>query len=210
MSSEPSGKKSLHVRTRVAEQLADAVLKLVGRVPPSNLPVSDSPEHKAEAIILWACKKSATISASLAIPPGPWGLVTVIPDLALIWDLQARMVADIAAVYGQSAALGREHMLWCLFKHTGAQVFRDIAVRKGERWLLKKASQVLLKQAAQAIGVRLTERALSTSLVRFVPLVGAVGIGLFAYRDTREVGRAAVAMFSAMAGEAASTAAAPA
>ena len=194
--SEPS-----NVHTRVAQQIADAVMQLIGRVPASKLPVSDSPAQRAEAIIQSACKRSAAISASLAIPPGPWGLLTVIPDLALIWDLQARMVADIAAVYGQSATLGREHMLWCLFKHTGAQAFRDLAVRKGERWLVKKASQLVLKQAAQVIGVRLTERAISKSVVRFVPLAGAVGIGLFAWRDTREVGRAAVALFEAMAAE---------
>ncbi len=196
-----SSSKSLSLRGRAAQQFADAVLALAGRVPQSSLPASDAPEHRAEALIQAACKKAAAISASLAIPPGPWGLVTVIPDLALIWDLQARMVADVAAVYGQSASLGREHMLWCLFKHTGAQAFRDMAVRKGERWLVRKASQVVLKQAAQVIGVRLTERAVSSSVVRFVPLVGAVGIGLFAYRDTREVGRAAMAMFAAMARE---------
>ncbi len=189
----------MNLQTRVSQQIADSVMQLIGRVPPSKLSVSGSPEQRAEAVIRSACKKAATISASLAIPPGPWGLLTVIPDLALIWDLQARMVADIAAVYGQSATLGREHMMWCLFKHTGAQAFRDLAVRKGERWLVKKASQLVLKQAAQVIGVRLTERAVSKSIVRFVPLAGAVGIGLFAWRDTQEVGRAAVALFSAMA-----------
>jgi len=203
MSSEPSDKKSFlpALKQRAAQQLADAVLRLVGRVPASNLPASDAPEQRAEAIVRAASQKAATISASLAIPPGPWGLATVIPDLALIWDLQARMVADIAAVYGRSATLGREHMLWCLFKHTGAQAFRDLAVRKGERWLVKKASQLAMKQAAHTIGLRLAERSVSKSVARFVPLAGAVGIGLFAYRDTREVGLAAMALFGAMTEE---------
>src|ERR1700744_5155895 len=118
-SSEQSDKKSFlpALKQRAAHQLADAVLRLVGRVPASNLPASDAPEQRAEAIVRTASQKAATISASLAIPPGPWGLATVIPDLALIWDLQARMVADVAAVYGRSGTLGREHMLWCLFKH---------------------------------------------------------------------------------------------
>ena len=186
------------IRGRIAEQLADAVMRLIGRVPASDLPVSDTPAGRAEAIILSASKKSAAISASLAMPPGPWGMLTVIPDLALIWDLQARMVADIAAVHGKTASLGREHMLWCLFKHTGAQALRDIVVRKGERWLVKKASQAVIQSAARAVGVRLAERSIGNSAARFIPLVGAVGIGLFAYRDTREVGRAAVALFSAM------------
>ncbi|WP_158080764.1 EcsC family protein [Pelomonas sp. KK5] len=190
--------RSLSIRERVSDQLADAVLRLVGRVPASELPASEHPAQRAEAIIEAACRRAAAISASLAIPPGPWGLATVIPDLTLIWDLQARMVADIAAVYGRSASLGREHMLWCLFKHTGAQAFRDIAVRRGERWLVRKVSQLALKQASRAVGSRLAEKALGRSVARFVPLAGAVGIGLFAYRDTREVGRAAKAMCEAM------------
>lgn len=189
--------KALSLRKTVAQRLAEAVLDVAGHVPASDLPASDSPEHKAQLIAQAACKKAATISAGLALPPGPWGLVTVLPDLALIWDLQAKMVADIAAVYGKSASLGREHMLWCLFKHTGAQAFRDFVVRSGERYLVRKASMAALQSAAQLIGVKLTQHTISKSASRFVPLLGAVGVGLYAYRDTREVAKAAVALFSA-------------
>ena len=54
---------------------------MVGRVSESELSASDTPEQKAGAITRAACKKVATISAGLALPPGPWGLVTVPPDL---------------------------------------------------------------------------------------------------------------------------------
>src|SRR6218665_644423 len=166
--------KALSLRKTVAQRLAEAVLDVAGHVPVSDLPASDSPEHKAQLIAQAACKKAATISAGLALPPGPWGLVTVLPDLALIWDLQAKMVADIAAVYGKSASLGREHMLWCLFKHTGAQAFRDFVVRSGERYLVRKASMAALQSAAQLIGIKLTQHTISKSASRFVPLLGAV------------------------------------
>ena len=185
------------MRQRIAVQIAEAVLRVVGRVPPSNLPVSSSPDQRAEAIARAACQKAAAISAGLALPPGPWGLVTVLPDLALIWDLQARMVADIAAVYGRSATLDREHMLWCLFKHTGAQAFRDFVVRSGERYLVGKASVAALQSAAAVIGVKLSQHAINKGAPRFVPLLGAAGVGLYAWRDTREVAKAAQALFSA-------------
>lgn len=194
--------QALSVRASIAARLTDAVLELAGRVPASSVAASDDPEHKARAITSVACKKAAAISAGLAMPPGPWGLVTVIPDLAIIWDLQARMVADIAAVYGQSASLGREHMLWCLFKHTGAQAFRDFVVRSGERWLVKKASLAVIQSAAQMIGIKLSQQAISKGASRFVPIVGAVGVGLYAYRDTREVSRAAIELFSKMRADA--------
>lgn len=189
---------ALVVRSSIAAKLTDAVLNLAGRVPASAVAASNAPDHKAKVIASTACKKAASISAGLAIPPGPWGLATVIPDLAIIWDLQARMVADIAAVYGQSASLGREHMLWCLFKHTSAQAFRDFVVRSGQRWLVKKVSFGVIQSAAQVIGIKLTQHTISKSASRFAPLVGAVGVGLYAYRDTREVARAAVELFSKM------------
>lgn len=188
--------KALNLHTAIARQLSDAVMSLAGRVPDSTLEASSDPDQRAETLCRAACKRAAAISAGLAIPPGPWGLATVIPDLTLIWNLQAQMVADIAAVYGKSASLGREHMLWCLFKHTGAQAFRDFVVRGGQRWMVKKASLAAIQSAAQAIGIKLTQRTISKSAARFVPLLGAVGVGLYAYRDTREVARAAIALFS--------------
>lgn len=48
------------------------------------------------------------------------------------------------------------------------------------------------------IGIKLSQRAISTGASRFVPIVGAVGVGLYAYRDTREVARAAIELFSKM------------
>lgn len=192
-------KSSPSLRSNIAGQLAEAVLKLAGQVPASTLSPSPTPEQQAGEISRLASKKAAAISAGLAIPPGPWGLLTVIPDLALIWDLQAKMVADIAAVYGQSAVLSREHMLWCLFKHTGAQAFRDFVVRSGQRWLVSAAPQAAIQAAAKLIGIKLTQHTINKSASRFVPLLGAVGVGVYAYRDTREVARAAVELFAGMA-----------
>jgi hypothetical protein len=42
----------------------------------------------------------------MALPPGPLGLATVIPDLLAIWKLQQQLVADIAAVFGKGVVVG--------------------------------------------------------------------------------------------------------
>ncbi len=73
----------------------------------------------------------AVLSGSLALPPGPFGMLTVLPDLYLIWKTQRQMVADIFALYGRTAELTRMHMLYCLFRHAASQVLRDVAVRTG-------------------------------------------------------------------------------
>ena len=53
-------------------------------------------------------------------------MLTVLPDLYLIWKTQRQMVADIFALYGRTAELTRTHMLYCLFRHAASQVLRDV------------------------------------------------------------------------------------
>ena len=78
------------------------------------------------------------LSGSLALPPGPLGFMTLLPDLYLIWQTQRQMVADIFGVYGRSAELTRTHMLYCLFRHAASQVLRDVAVRGGQRMVIRQ------------------------------------------------------------------------
>lgn len=59
--------------------------------------------------------------------------------LIAMWRIQSQLVSDIASVYGKTANLGKEHMLWCLFKHSAAQAFTDVAFRAGERYLIRKS-----------------------------------------------------------------------
>ena len=47
----------------------------------------------------------------------------------------------------------------------------------------------------RAGGIRVSQQMVGKSAARFVPLIGAAGVGLYAYRDTRAVARAAIALF---------------
>lgn len=84
--------------------------------------------------------KAGAVSAGLAIPPGPLGMLTVIPDLIQVWHIQRNMAADIAACFGKSAQLSQQMMVYCLFRHGAAMLARDILVRVGERMILKQGS----------------------------------------------------------------------
>jgi hypothetical protein len=86
-------------------------------------------------------------------------------------------------------------MLWCLFRHTAAQALRDLSVRVGERVIVRPATQALLQRAAGAIGLQLGKQAAGRALSRWLPVVGAAGVGAYAWWDTRQVGRAALALF---------------
>ncbi|HVZ34774.1 MAG TPA: hypothetical protein VG963_20240, partial [Polyangiaceae bacterium] len=124
-------------RTQV---LAKAILDVVGHVPRTSEPRSDAPRERAKVIQMAASLKAAAVSGTLALPPGPLGLAVVLPDLVTVWRIQAKMVADIAGTFGQSAELSREHMLYCLFRHAAAQAVRDLTARVGERLVFQRAT----------------------------------------------------------------------
>jgi hypothetical protein len=179
-----------------ASRIARTILDFLGDIPRSAEPPSVSPRVRAEAIAAHARRRAFLTSASLSLPPGPLGWLTVLPELVAIWRIQAKMVADIAGAFGQKSMLTREQMLYCLFRHTAAQAVRDLVVRAGERFIVRHATARALRTVAERIGVKLSQRALRNGLSRMLPMIGAAGVGAYAWLDTRQVAHTAIAMFS--------------
>ncbi|KQW51505.1 MULTISPECIES: hypothetical protein [unclassified Roseateles] len=176
-------------------RLSDKVLALVTQPPEPGCVQSPRAGDAAARAIDSAAKKAGLAAGALALPPGPLGWATILPEMTAVWHIQRQLVADIAALYGRSAELGPAQMMWCLFRHTAAQALRDLGVRVGERVVVRPAAQALLQKAASAVGVHLGKKAAGRVVSRWVPLVGAAGVGAYAYWDTRQVGRAAQQLF---------------
>lgn len=178
-----------------ANRLASILAELVGDIPRSAEGETPHPERRARVIAKKAAIKAAAFSGVLSIPPGPIGIATIIPDLIGIWRLQRQMVADIAGAYGTTAELKTETMVYCLFKHGGAALTRDLVVRAGERFIIQEASVKTLQIILGRIGVNVSERIITKSLSRFIPLVGALGLGAYAYYDTTQVAATTIELF---------------
>lgn len=178
-----------------ASKIGAAILDFVGKVPGSDESRSRAPADAARKAASAAAAKAAAAAGTLALPPGPLGWLTILPEMTAVWKIQAQMVADIAAVYGKSANLGREQMLYCLFKHAASQAVRDLVVRVGQRMLVKRATLASLQAIAQRVGVKLTQRVLAKGVSRWIPLAGAVGVAAYAYYDTAQVAKAAIDLF---------------
>ncbi len=177
------------------DAMANAIFDLVLQVPSSTESSLQNPVARAKAVSRTAARNASLVSGSMALPPGFLGWLTVLPELYGVWKLQAQMVSDIASIYGKKGTLGREQMLYCLFKHVSAQLFRDVVVRVGERVVVRQTSLKVLQSIAQQVGVKVTQAVLSKSISRFVPLIGAVGVGAYAYFDTLQVAKNAVELF---------------
>ncbi len=180
---------------KAANQLAEKILRVLSEVPASKETAKVDPVAAARGRANQAAIAAATAAGSLALPPGPIGWMTILPELMAVWRIQAHMVADIAAYFGKQGNLTREHMVYCLFRHAASQAVRDLVVRVGGRAIVRSASAGVLSRVAQRIGMNLTQRVATRAASRWLPVVGALGVAAYAYYDTGQVAKSAIELF---------------
>lgn len=176
--------------------VGDAIVAVVSRVPETReTPVAD-PDARVRELARAAARRAAAISGGLALPPGPLGVLTLVPDLVAIWRIQAQLVADIAGARGRSGSLTREQMLWCLFRHAASHVMRDVVVRGGQRVIVHRLTVSALQSIASRLGVQLSQQLVAKAASRWVPGIGAAAVAAYAWWDTERVARVADDLFS--------------
>lgn len=184
---------------RIKEKLSTLLFELITDIPESLYSPTENSDDKINKLIRQAAVKASMVSATLSVPAGVTGVLTSIPDIAAIWRIQAQLVSDIAATYGKFAQLSREAMVWCLFRHSAAQLVRDIAVRTGSRIVVQKLSLAALEALLKKIGLKISTKILGKIALRAIPAIGAIGNGAYSFYDTYEVGKTAAAYFKALA-----------
>jgi hypothetical protein len=179
----------------VPARIQNAIMDVLARIPKTRERQAGTPITRARAIAKTAALKSATVSGSLSLPPGPAGWLTIIPDLTMVWKIQSQMVADIAGAFGKDSFLGEEQMLYCLFRHAAAQTVRGMVIRAGERILIERAPAHAATAAVKRIGPSIARRIAGRGLSRWLPVVGAMGVGAYAYYDTMRVATTTIDLF---------------
>jgi uncharacterized protein (DUF697 family) len=182
-------------KLETASTIAKAILDVISSVPNTGEALSASPRERGRVIANQAALKAAAVSGTLALPPGPLGVLTLVPDLVVVWRLQAQMVADIGGAFGKTATLSQEQMLYCLFRHAAAQIVRDLGVRVGERFIFRQATLRVLQTIARRLGMQVTQRFIAQSVARWLPVVGSLGVAAYAYFDTGQVAATAMELF---------------
>jgi hypothetical protein len=195
MPHQPTEPTEAPAPTRASAAMAKALLPFLAQIPPSKVRPSQTPQADARKKANAAAAKAALAAGALALPPGPLGWLTLLPEMVGGWKIQRQLVADLAALYGKQATLTPEQVVYCLFQHTAAQGVRDLVVRVGQRTLVRRASPRLVGAIARRLGAKLAQRTLGKSMARWLPIVGAVGLGAYAYMDTAKVAATAMDLF---------------
>lgn len=178
------------------EKLFTVLFKVINEIPSSAEKRSSDGVLRARKLTAEASLRAAAISGALALPTGPLGWLTILPDLAAIWRLQAQLVADIGAVFGKRGKLTEESMIYCLFRHAAAQAVRDLVTRMGERLVLQCVSVRVAENVLRRIGVKVVHRVARRGLWRLLPAIGALAVAGYAYYDTEQVGQTAIEFFT--------------
>ncbi|HVR18907.1 MAG TPA: hypothetical protein VMS65_04410 [Polyangiaceae bacterium] len=186
-------------KTETARTVAKAILDVISSVPGTNEALNSTPRERARVISNQSALRAAAVSGTLALPPGPLGVLTLVPDLIAVWRIQAQLVADIGGAYGRTASLTQEQMLYCLFRHAAVQVARDLGVRVGERFIFRPATIRVIQAVAQRLGITVTQRLIAKSVARWLPVLGSLGVAAYAYYDTGQVAATAIELFESEA-----------
>lgn len=183
---------SPEVNPYVLQHIARQLRILSSEIPRSTLSPVLEPHTPARALIDRYAVQSGLISGGLALPPGPFGLVTILPDLAILWRNHIKMIADLAALHDKTQHLVPEVILYCLFEHTTTQPVCDFMDKMGSGITLERSSWHAIQKLSEACALRVAQRLARIAISRYVPIVGAVAIAAYAYRETRLVGKNAL------------------
>lgn len=192
----------------VIKPVTGLVSAALGGVPAPTESRAARPLQRAEAIAKRAAAKAAAISGTLSLPPGPMGLLTVLPDMVLVWRIQAQMVVDIAAAFGKADHLTEGDITAILFKHVSSAAMADynrnlpidqaeppLDLRELINRMVSKRGEVINRFATEVTSAAL-ERITKRVVTRLVPLGGTLVVSAQAALDTGAVAKTAIEIFS--------------
>lgn len=194
----------------VKNSLDVAMNAATGGIPGTTEPgPARRPYERAKEITQKASAKAAAVSASMALPVGPLGMLTILPDLAFVWRIQTQMVVDIAAAFGHKGKVTQQQLMTCLFKHVTETANKEyqksipIEVEQKSSLLVEVLDRVtnsksrdLSVRVGKQVGSALVQRIAKRTATRLMPLAGAAVVATYSALDTREVARTAVELFS--------------
>lgn len=142
--------------------------------------------------ISWATFGITTLAS---LPPGPFGLLTILPDLIAVTKLQVDLVYSIANYYNKMEEVNPTILALIFANEAGVKIGSAIVDHVGSKVVVKTLNSSALRpitnKIAEKIGARITEKAVG----RWIPFVFAPIFGAFSKTMTTRIGNEAVKLF---------------
>lgn len=150
--------------------------------------------HAVPSMIGGYANKCGAIAVACNLVPGPFGMLAIVPEIAMIMREQLMMLYDIGVAYGHRK-ITRELLLGIMLTGAGAGA-GGLLVIQGGKVLVKRASLRLIQRLVTVLGGKVTQRVIKSALAKWVPIVGAAALGIWARYSTKKLGEDAVGVFS--------------
>lgn len=161
-------------------------------MPDPAIELNGTPKEMTNA----ASWKAFTLSTIAGIPPGPFGLATIVPELIALTKLQVNLIYRIAKYYGKEEKLTPTLMIHVFATGFGIALGRTVLRKVGTRVIIKALSTQAIRKVAQQIGVKIGARVVQRLGARWLPFVTAPIFGAFSKSQTTRIGNAAIEIFS--------------
>jgi len=157
---------------------------------------SDRPSSNgAQSIVKEYTLKCGSVSFVAGLPPGPWGMLTIIPDIVMVLRLQTEMLAKLSVAFNKEKVVSKELVLYMLFQGVGAAGISFVTVKVGQL-IVKRASTRIIQRMVAMLGGRILQRAVARAAARYIPIIGpSVMAGWVGYM-TRKIGNVAIDLLS--------------
>lgn len=153
-------------------------------------PNARPPKADIDRIISRYANQNALVAGAANLVPGPWGALTIVPEITLILRNQIQMIYDLGVAHGKEAQLNARLLLAIFYTVTGGGAI-SLAAVKGGQLLIRRASLRVIQRIIVWLGGQITQRALKAFLAHWVPIVGAGAMALWARQSTVSMGRQA-------------------
>lgn len=149
-----------------------------------------------EEMIAAASLKTFGISTAAALPPGPLGLMTILPELLTVTKIQMNLIYRIAAYYGKQGQVNATLILLIFANEAGLAIGRRVVTRMGTKLLIRTLGEQSVHSVSRSIAARIGARLTQKAVGRWIPFLLAPLFGLFSKKMTVRIGTEAVKLFS--------------
>lgn len=146
------------------------------------------------SIVSSYANQNAVISGGSGLVPGPMGMLTIVPELALVIRNQLSMVYDIGVAYGYGKKLTSELLIGVFGYALGSGALGLLAIH-GQKVLVRRASLQFMQKVVQLMAGKVTQRVLKSMVSKWLPIAGAIALATWSKLSTHLIAERAISIF---------------
>ncbi len=159
---------------------------------PDSVQVDGAPEDMTD----FASNKAFSVSLASGMMPGPFGMATILPELAAVTKIQMDLIYKIAKYHGRADRVDRSLILCVFAGALGVTAGRILAQKIGSRVIIKTLSTQAAQKIAGAIGTRIGSAVVQRSVGRWISFATAPFFAYFSRKMTEKIGQYAEELLS--------------